>query len=675
MGSHVLNTMLMCIPSQISNPEISLEQQARYLLRALGALRLLRSRQRIVPDEAGYRCLIVACGRAGSDRRVEIVKLFGLLRSDGIFPSAVTLGQYTRAIAEGFSKRSSGISDSSVVESNGADPTTTSTTAKDEIFLGPLGNKDFIAMLNLDRNIAELEESGRRWRHKRDKRRSGDKEMERNIDEEDRIPQSETKDLSSKKIHYKRKQHKQWLPVSCSSSFSPHFNMSEIKGDCSDFVMSFEFLALWSRSTTCEKCDHVLLDEEIQAGWDKGGEDDDALDEIRCPCCSFELHPTIGYDEMTVDKVTGKLVSISSVTSNNDSPKESDLSSRVAEHDAICKDLPPQIGRKIINNGVDEHVSGLVPYLSPSRMRIALEMLIEENSEDILERERLRQLDPTVFFNLWWFCARFSLPLPLSISPPPPSSSKIICACKNIIAFAAWDKSVAIDGCHSGAKAVFNLQASLRKSGRRVPGTQLQHLIQSFNKSNTNPAERGQQQTIVTNRNPQQTKATIETNAIMATPGAGTTTHDFPLLSHLTLSAAQGDWDDADLASILVTLVEACDKRDFYPAVTRVIQCNTERRARYGRGGKLSSGVELECYRSLLYLTRYHCTSAFHKFFPSTCKPCKGYHFWCPNSTVAIFDRMFRDAIGRVRAQGNVTPIHSVSDVALGFRSVFGHII
>ena len=55
MGSHVLNTMLMCVPSQISNPEISLEQQASYLLRALGALRLLRSRQRIVPDEAGYR--------------------------------------------------------------------------------------------------------------------------------------------------------------------------------------------------------------------------------------------------------------------------------------------------------------------------------------------------------------------------------------------------------------------------------------------------------------------------------------------------------------------------------------------------------------------------------------------------------------------------------------------
>jgi len=37
--------------------------------------------------------MMVACGRADSDRRQELVKLFGLLRSDGIFPSAVTLGQ------------------------------------------------------------------------------------------------------------------------------------------------------------------------------------------------------------------------------------------------------------------------------------------------------------------------------------------------------------------------------------------------------------------------------------------------------------------------------------------------------------------------------------------------------------------------------------------------------
>jgi len=45
-ASHFLNARLMCISSQVS-------QQHNYLLRALGALKLLRSKHRIVPDEAG----------------------------------------------------------------------------------------------------------------------------------------------------------------------------------------------------------------------------------------------------------------------------------------------------------------------------------------------------------------------------------------------------------------------------------------------------------------------------------------------------------------------------------------------------------------------------------------------------------------------------------------------
>jgi len=649
MGSHFLNTYAMCLPQQVSNVDVSLDLQARYLLRALGALRLLRSRHRIVLDEAGYRCLIVACGRAGSDRRVEIVKLFGLLRSDGIFPSAVTLGQYTRAIAEGFSKRSSGISESSTVNSSVID-TTASTTTKDKEFPRPLGNKDLISMFNLDGNIVDLEESGRRWRHKREKGRKVDREIEQNADEEHTLvsgaQHAPPSHQSTKKMH-KKKQHKVWQPVLCSSSFSPHLNAAKFRGP--EFVTSFKFVALWSRTTTCEKCFHVILDEEIQAGWDEGGEEDDTFDEIKCPCCTFTLHPTIGYNEMKIDSETGKLVNIPSIISNNER-KGFDSSLQHAKK-ATFEDLPPQIRATFLESDINDGISGLVPYLSPSKMRIILETYIEENGEEILDRERLRNLDPTIFFNLWWYCARFSLPLPLSISTAASSFGD------NIIAFAAWDKSVAVKGCHSGAKAVLNFQASLKRSNPRMLGSQVKHLIQPFNKFTVKETKHNSGGTS------QQAKATEAPNGEK---------NDFPLLSHLTLqSVTQLDWDNADLSSILVTLVQACDKRDFYPAVTRVLQCNAERRARYGG----LSGVELDCYQTLLYLTRYHCTSAFHKFFPSTCKPCKGYHFWCPLQVCPIFDRMFRDAVGRVRAQGNVTPIENVSDVALGFRSIFGHII
>ena len=113
----------------------------------------------------------------------------------------------------------------------------------------------------------------------------------------------------------------------------------------------------------------------------------------------------------------------------------------------------------------------------------------------------------------------------------------------------------------------------------------------------------------------------------------------------------------------------------------------------------LSSGG-LDCYRTLLYLARYQCTTAFHAFFPTTSRACKGYHFWCAQGTPRpIFDRAFREAADDYRNHrgsndnnggkdddnddgeendGNkVThpPIHGVSEIAIGFRCTFGHMI
>lgn len=63
-GSHFLCSWLMCVPRQLQQPHLTEEQQINYLLRALGAVRLLRSRQRIIPDEAGYRrCVLDLCKR------------------------------------------------------------------------------------------------------------------------------------------------------------------------------------------------------------------------------------------------------------------------------------------------------------------------------------------------------------------------------------------------------------------------------------------------------------------------------------------------------------------------------------------------------------------------------------------------------------------------------------
>jgi hypothetical protein len=88
---------------------------------------------------------------------------------------------------------------------------------------------------------------------------------------------------------------------------------------------------------------------------------------------------------------------------------------------------------------------------------------------------------------------------------------------------------------------------------------------------------------------------------------------------------------------------------------------------------------ELDVYLTILYLAKYQCTTAFHAFFPASAKPCKGYHFWCAIGTpLPIFDRLLRDAVKRIgesKAHAGLVPIRDVSDVTLGFRCVFGHLI
>jgi hypothetical protein len=236
MGSHALGAWLLCIPAQVSQPHLSHEQQSRYLLRALGALRLLRSKQRIVPDEAAYRALMVACGRSRSDRRVELVKLFGLLRSDGIFPSAVTLGQYTKALAEGYSKRSSGLDKEEdlggvEVTESGSRVGRYSTVSQSQRI-----GAEFESCLNeMDSNLFALEEQGRRWRQRSTagSQKSGAEEGEK-----------------KKRSHG----HRSWLPVVFSSSFAPTLTTSPETNE------EIRFVSIWSRTRSCNSCCYIPLE-------------------------------------------------------------------------------------------------------------------------------------------------------------------------------------------------------------------------------------------------------------------------------------------------------------------------------------------------------------------------------------------------------------------------------
>jgi hypothetical protein len=151
--------------------------------------------------------------------------------------------------------------------------------------------------------------------------------------------------------------------------------------------------------------------------------------------------------------------------------------------------------------------------------------------------------------------------------------------------------------------------------------------------------------------------------------------------------------------AVLVALVKACETRDLLPVVECVLERNRLRKqinsctslnnlsfesagsASFHSGtsteaSTMPTSKELDCYRTILYLARYQCTTAFHAFFPTTTRPCKGYHFWCAQGTapLPIFDRAFREAADTFgKRQKMLVPIPE--SAALGFRSVFGHII
>merc|ERR1712085_208054 len=166
-----------------------------------------------------------------------------------------------------------------------------------------------------------------------------------------------------------------------------------------------------------------------------------------------------------------------------------------------------------------------------------------------------------------------------------------------------------------------------------------------------------------------------------------------PLHSFFNLqSYAQGDWDHPDFSEILVALVKACETRDLLPVVECVFNRNKARQEMvlcpsqrndtsfesagtidfsFGASTEVSlvqTSIELDCYRTILYLARYQCTTAFHAFFPTTIRACKGAHFWCAQGTkpYPIFDRAFREAAESYGKQRKLlVPIPMPPSVAL----------
>lgn len=143
-----------------------------------------------------------------------------------------------------------------------------------------------------------------------------------------------------------------------------------------------------------------------------GGEND-IPGAINCPRCGVLLIPMLGYQEMTIDEALA----------TDGGTKLRHEATRVADF----ADLPPQIGPI-----VEDTNAAYVTYISPASLRSSIERHVQDHGETILERSNLKAFDPELFYNLWWYSARFSLPLPLPVSAAQGKDSKQYCA------IAAW---------------------------------------------------------------------------------------------------------------------------------------------------------------------------------------------------------------------------------------------
>ncbi len=316
-------------------------------------------------------------------------------------------------------------------------------------------NESF-ALEILDNNLAVLEDSGLKWRSggssaltKSEHPVPPTNDASSHAEQGQPMSVSPTKTFDTSTTQRSLKSKRLWLPVCCSSSF---LSNSKLQG-YSGCLNSIRLIALWSRNSSCKSCSYIPLDEEIQCGWDEIRAKLDVICTVSCPRCGGEIMPSICFKEMTVEEL---LIG-----------SDSENVSGVSQGTDKLHNLPPQLepsikNRMVSDSTIEQGKVGCVIYLSPQNLRISLEELVIEYGEEVLERDRLRMLSPEVFFNLWWYSARFSLPLPLSVNSSPSDVNKddnvSDTGCYNYCSFAGWESTLAVDACRSAARAMIAAQ-------------------------------------------------------------------------------------------------------------------------------------------------------------------------------------------------------------------------
>ena len=163
------------------------------------------------------------------------------------------------------------------------------------------------------------------------------------------------------------------------TTLPPHPNTPEI-ADASRVATSDDVdsvILMWSQCR-CLGCFTEMLDEEIMAGWSPRSLSASA---VPCPSCGHEAVPTLHF--RALDPSSSALY-----TSPDCAPREGSLTG-----------MGP--------------VEGAWEYMSPMMVRGRIEMLILCSGVKAVTRNGMRELDPSLYWNVLWYCCRLGLSFPI----------------------------------------------------------------------------------------------------------------------------------------------------------------------------------------------------------------------------------------------------------------------
>ncbi|KPP78574.1 DENN domain-containing protein 4B-like [Scleropages formosus] len=171
---------------------------------------------------------------------------------------------------------------------------------------------------------------------------------------------------------------------------------------------------LMSSCSLCRKCNSLVYDEEIMAGWTS----DDSNLNSTCPFCSATFVPLLNAEICDLGPACSSEHSgwnVGDVSEGGSVPPAGQDGSTRHLYNGVCEDTSSETsGYSESSTTTGSSVSSVplvtVAYLSPLVLRKELESLLENEGEAVLSQGQLLDNHSIIFWNLVWYFQRLGLP-------------------------------------------------------------------------------------------------------------------------------------------------------------------------------------------------------------------------------------------------------------------------